>query len=130
MKKVFSYSEKEKSVSLASINLFFSALLGANLGTMNEVPLSEYFTMVLVLVGAVTAILMIAISQRHALLFRTVLVLLAVAILANLGADGTKREFLRLAITLTVWLGLLLLIRLTPFLRQDADNLDPAPDEV
>ncbi len=130
MRRPFSYSESEQRVTLASLNLFFSALLGANLGTMNEIPLPEYFKMVLLLVGAVTAILMIAVSELRAMILRIVLVLVAVALLASLGQGGTQREFNRLAITLAVWLGLLLLLRLSGFRGKDADEPSAVSDEV
>ena len=121
--RLFNYSAKEQRTTLASLNLFFSALLGANLGTMNEIPLSEYFKMVLLLVGAVTAILMIAVSKRGAIVFRTMLVLLAVGVLATSGTKGVEREFVRLAITLSLWLSLLLLLRLTPVVgKEDAGS--------
>jgi hypothetical protein len=85
--------------------------------------------MVLLLVGAVTAILMIAVSKRGAILFRTALVLLAVLLLATLGTDGAEREFLRLAITLSLWLGLLLVLRLASVAKAD-EGLVAESEEV
>ena len=65
MKALLSYPDNERRATAAGVNLFFSALLGANVGMMNDMPLNDYFKMMVLLTGAVTAIFTIAVSERR-----------------------------------------------------------------
>jgi hypothetical protein len=118
MRNLLSYPDDERRATTAGINLFFSALLGANLGAMNAMPLAEYFQLVLMLVGAVTGILTIAVSKRPVIIWTTaaalVLILGLVALIPDFGPAGVEAELDRLAVTLGVWAAMLVLLRLTP----------------
>ena len=108
------------SVSRATIdgvNLFFSALLGANVGVMNDMPLNDYFKMILLLTGAVTAIFTMAVSERRSVFWSTGLafavILLGLGVAPPVPSDESRQDFHRLVVTMGVWLGMLLLLRFT-----------------
>jgi hypothetical protein len=117
MKAVFSYPEKERRASLDGVNLFFSALLGANVGVMNDMPLNDYFKMILLLSGAVSAVFTIAVSERRSVMWTTALafavILLAMGVAPPVSSDESRQEFHRLVMTMAVWLAMLLLLRFT-----------------
>ena len=48
-----SQTGREKEALVQGTNLFFGALLGVNLGTANDLPLSVYALLVLLLAGTV-----------------------------------------------------------------------------
>ena len=118
MKGLLSYAQDERRATVAGINLFFSALLGANLGAMNSIPLSEYFQMVLILAGAVTAVLTLAVSKRPVIMWTTGLLLLLIlapfVLVDDFGPNRIAGELDRLAVTLAVWVVMLLMVRATP----------------
>ena len=118
MRKLLSYSGDERRATINGVNLFFSALLGANLGTLGDVPLDEYFQLIVILVGAVTAILTLAITRRRSTAiwtgFAIALLIFAIAILPGQRAQALADDFQRMAITLAVWLVMLLTVRFTP----------------
>ncbi len=55
----------DKAGSIDGLNLFFGALLGANLGTMQNVPLVDYVRLILILAGSVMTFRMISTSERR-----------------------------------------------------------------
>ena len=130
MKSLFTYPADERRATMAGINLFFSALLGANLGAMSALPLDDYFKMVLMLVGAVTAVLTIAISKRPVIVWTTAaalaVILGSVTLIRDLNPDGIGAEMDRLVVTLGVWVAMLVLLRLTP---SSEDQVEATPDE-
>ena len=128
--KLISYSGDERRATITGVNLFFSALLGANLGTLGDVPLDEYFQLIIILVGAVTAILTIAITRRRAMaIWSGLAVALIVGVIAFLPGRRMGEladDFHRMAITLGVWLAMLLVVRFTPEAErsEQADEVD------
>lgn len=116
--KLISYSGDERRATITGVNLFFSALLGANLGTLGDVPLDEYFQLIIILVGAVTAILTIAITRRRSMAiwsgFAVALIIGVIAFLPGRRMGELADDFQRMAITLGVWLTMLLVVRFTP----------------
>ncbi|MGZ8282306.1 MAG: hypothetical protein ACXWUN_05055, partial [Allosphingosinicella sp.] len=66
MARFWQQTEREKRSNVSGLSLFFGALLGANLGTLNELPLRDYVGLVVLLVGAVTTIqISIATDRRR-----------------------------------------------------------------
>ena len=65
----------EKVGSVDGLNLFFGALLGANLGTMQSLPLLQYGKLVILLAGTVIVLRMISTSERRAKVLALVAVL-------------------------------------------------------
>ena len=133
--KLISYSGDERRATISGVNLFFSALLGANLGTLGDVPLDQYFQLTIILVGAVTAILTIAITRRRSMaIWSGLAVALLVFVIAFVLGERMGElvdDFQRMAITLGVWLTMLLVVRFTPEAAAKAEQPEesgPAPD--
>jgi hypothetical protein len=117
MRTLFSQPENERHASLAAVNLFFGVLLGANLGSINSVPLFDYVKLVLLLGGSVMAIYTIAVSTR----WRTVTglavayaLLLGVTIVdSDIRPEGMETEMERIVATLGIWFLFVVIVRLT-----------------
>ena len=114
IKTLLTYTQDERRATLTGINLFFSALLGANLGGLSEVGLTDYAKYVILLAGAVTGVLTIGVAQRRSTVISTALAFAVVlgSIIVVPGIVG--EDFRRMAVTLIIWLVLLLLVRFTP----------------
>ena len=135
MRKLVSYSGDERRATITGVNLFFSALLGANLGTLGDVPLDEYFQLVVILVGAVTAILTIAITRRRVTAIwsgvAVVMIIAVIAILPGRRMGELADDFQRMAITLGVWLAMLLVVRFTPEAESATEQPEASdPDDL
>lgn len=113
-----------KSAAVDGLNLFFGALLGANLGTFEGLKLVHYLMMIALLAGMVMALRMFSAVQerRRVLILLGVYALLLGVILVSPGfrpqglSDG---DLNRLVATMAVWIGLALAIELSP-VRGDA----------
>jgi hypothetical protein len=115
MKWMFSYSDQERRANIAAVNLFFSALLGASLGSM--VSLSKYnFTMtIIILTGAVTGIFTIAFTDRRRMMVITgAMLAFVLACMSYLPNFPMQADTQRLTIALLIWLITLLAVRFTP----------------
>ena len=124
--KLISYAGDERRATISGVNLFFSALLGANLGTLGDVPLDQYLQLTIILVGAVTAILTIAITRRRSMAIwsglAVALLIFAIAFLPGRRMGELADDFQRMAITLGVWLIMLLVVRFTPEAGEKAER--------
>ena len=116
--KLISYAGDERRATISGVNLFFSALLGANLGTLGDVPLDQYLQLTIILVGAVTAILTIAITRRRSMAIwsglAVALLIFVIAFVVGRRMGELADDFQKMAITLGVWLVMLLVVRFTP----------------
>ncbi len=125
-----SYTEAERRSTLAGVNLFFGALLGAHLGTMDQLPLRDYILLVVLLAGAVTGILLVVSSRRMSVIWATVVIYVVVfgAILLVPAAQppNMEDELQRIVAMLAVWLVLLMGIRLQPAVPEEGE---PAGDK-
>src|SRR3954454_2340942 len=65
MKHIFRNTPGGKAGAIDGLNLFFGALLGANLGTMQMLVLPQYIELVLLLAGTVMVLRMISTSERR-----------------------------------------------------------------
>jgi len=129
--KLFRNSEGGKAGSLDGVNLFFGALLGANLGTLDHVPLFDYVKLVILLAGTVMTIRMMSTSRerRRVLLLVLFYVILisALLLLPDFRPEGMNPQDLnRLVATLAIWIGSVLLIELSPV---QEDSREPAASE-
>ena len=89
------------------LNLFFEALLGANLGTLDAMRLVDYIQLTTLLAATVMALRMVATAERRAYMFVVLamyaLLLVALVMLPNLKPEGLLVEDLhRLVATLAV----------------------------
>lgn len=123
LRALVTYTADERRATLAGVNLFFSALLGANLGSLNELSLFEYVRYVLLLAGAVTAVLTIGVARRRSTVFSTALAFGAVLTAILVVPDIVGDDFKRMAATLIIWLAMLLTVRITP----SADDASEPP---
>jgi hypothetical protein len=119
MKALFRYTPGEKAGSIDGLNLFFGALLGANLGTMQSLPIPEYVKLIILLAGTVIVLRMLSTSERRVKVF----LLLAVYVVLVGGIFFVPefkpkglpdRDLYKLLATLAIWLGFVLISELTP----------------
>jgi hypothetical protein len=129
MKNLFVSTEGGKAGAVDGLNLFFGALLGANLGTLEGLSLPEYVKLIVLLAGTVMALRMVSTSERRVYMFVVLglyaLLLVGVALVPELQPKGMRLEDLqRLLATLAVWVAFVLGSELTPVKRAEPP---PAP---
>jgi len=112
-------TQSSKVGSLDGLNLFFGALLGANLGTVEKIPLFDYVKLIILLAGTVMTIRIISTSkQRRYALGLTALYAVLIASMFfsdELRPEGmTPEEVNRLLATLGIWMVFVLAVELTP----------------
>lgn len=118
-RNLFRNSAGDKAGSIDGLNLFFGALLGANLGTMQGLPLSQYSRLILLLAGSVMALRMLSTSERRWKVFAVVaLCVAAIGGLLFIPAQQIKGlpadSLHKLIVTLAVWLVCVLLVEFSP----------------
>ena len=124
---IWSQTKREKLGTIDGINLFFGALLGANLGTLGTMPLGEYVKLVALLAGLVMTIRLVSVSERRGyalgmLAFYLVLVA-SILFLPALQPDGLSANDLnRLAATLIIWVSATMLTEFYP-IRETREGL-------
>jgi len=117
MKHLFRNTPGGKTGAIDGLNLFFGALLGANLGTMQALDLPQYIELVLLLAGTVMVLRMLSTSERP--IYMLVLVGIYIAIIATLlvflPPKGLPAADLhRLTVTLAIWVACILGAELSP----------------
>jgi drug/metabolite transporter (DMT)-like permease len=122
MKKFFRNTPGGKAGSIDGLNLFFGALLGANLGTMQSLPLYQYVQIILVLAGAVMVLRMISTSEQRgrvlALLAFYVVLVSGMVFIPALKPKGLPDADLQLIATLAIWITCVLMVEFSP-VRED-----------
>jgi hypothetical protein len=111
MKLLGRQTESGKVGGLDGLNLFFGALLGANLGTLEKLPLYEYVKPILLLSGTVMVIRMVSTSKDRPRMLRLVglyaVFLGGLSLIPGLRPKGMSIDDLhRLIATLGVWIEL------------------------
>jgi uncharacterized membrane protein YccC len=111
----FERSRGNKEGAMDGINLFFGALLGANLGTLEGLKLVTYVQLVVVLVGTVMALRMISTSEHNGkafvLLALYLCALLVMALVPGFQPPGLSSEHLnRLIATLIIWVVMVMML--------------------
>lgn len=126
------HTRREKRAYSAAINLFFGALLGANLGTAGTLPLSDYIFLVILLVGTVTTIHMSVVSERRGYMAALVLLYVMLFVLLYLRPESRpampEEDMLKLLATLAIWFGSATFIEFIPTVDPPART--PPPDEA
>ena len=129
-----SHTENERRSTLAGVNLFFGALLGAHLGTMSEVPIDKYIFLILLLSGAVMGIFLVASSVRKRVIWITVFAYAAlfagILYIPKIQPRGMEDEIQRIIAMLVIWLLLLLLIRFMAVLPEPEASEGARPLEI
>jgi hypothetical protein len=119
MRSLFRNTAAGKAGAVDGLNLFFGALLGANLGTLDRLRLVEYVQLAVLLAGTVMAVRMVSTSDRRGLTLAVlgiyVLLLAALVLLPGAKPDNMAVDDLhRLVATLAVWVIFILGLELSP----------------
>jgi hypothetical protein len=125
MKSLFVSTEGGKIGAIDGLNLFFGALLGANLGTLDRMPIREYVTLIVLLAGTVMTLRMISTSERRVVMLAVLavyaLLLVGLVMLPNFQPQGMSAgDVQRLAATLGIWILCVLGAELTPVRKAPA----------
>lgn len=108
-----------KAGAIDGLNLFFGALLGANLGTVSGMHLFDYTKLIFLLSGTVMVIRMLSTSERRGYMLLNValytVLIGAFLLFPPLQPKGMAIEDLhRLAVTLGIWVAFVLISELLP----------------
>lgn len=119
MRDLLTQTRRERAGNVDGINLFFGALLGANLGTTGTLPATSYAQLVALLVGLVITIRMVTVSERrlyaYGMLVAYVLLFGAVLLVPGFGIEGLSQADLdRLLLTLGIWVAATVIVDLLP----------------
>lgn len=129
-------TQRERRGGVDGINLFFGALLGANLGTLEQLPLSDYVKLIALLAFTVVGLRMVSTSERriYALLTLGIYVVLVglILFLPMLRPKGLPEPAVtRLGATLAVWVCAVLLLEFWPVKKPAVRPAEPpAPEEA
>jgi hypothetical protein len=132
MKSLFLNTAGDRIGAVDGLNLFFGALLGANLGTIDRLPIREYVTLIVFLAGTVMTLRMISTTERRVAMFIVLafyaLLLVGMVTLPSLHPRGMSADDVqRLVATLGVWILCVLGAELTPMRKQETPA-STAPD--
>jgi hypothetical protein len=133
MKRLLTSTDGGKAGAIDGLNLFFGALLGANLGTLDRMPLGEYVKLIFLLAGTVMALRMISTSERRGYMAVVILIygllIAGMATLPPLQPKGMNIDDLhRLVATLGIWVAFVLASEFSPMEKKPAPAI-PA-DEI
>jgi hypothetical protein len=108
---------REKSAMVDGIGLFFGALLGANLGTLDGLGLNDYVEIVFVLAATVMALRMFSMSERRLYAYGLLAVyagMIALYLHFQRPAGLAPGDADRLMVTLAIWLAAVVFVELHP----------------
>lgn len=130
MRRYLLLTSRERLGTIDGVNLFFGALLGANLGTLNTLSLSEYITFILFLAGTVMALRMISTSERRGFAIAFVAFYAALILgmwnVPSMQPRGLPEADLhRTLATLAIWIGTIVLQEISPVLEDPAEAPPP-----
>ncbi|QAY78014.1 hypothetical protein [Sphingosinicella sp. BN140058] len=135
MKSIWKQTKAEKLGFIDGFNLFFGALLGANLGTLGTVPLRDYVLLIILLAGTVAVLRMISTSERR--LYALASLALYVGLLAmvfgseRMAPNGlSEGDLHRLVATLAIWIVAVLAIEFAPTHAEDPVSSIPPADQA
>src|SRR5688572_20430555 len=136
MREYLVQTHRERRGGIDGVNLFFGALLGANLGTLEQLPMIDYLKLIVLLAGTVVGLRMISTSERRLYALLTLglyLVLVEFALFAPmLRPEGLSEPAItRLGATLGVWVGAVLLLEFWPVKKPGVrPAAEQAPEEA
>lgn len=112
-------TRREQDSYRNTVNLFFGALLGANLGTLGTIEVRDYVFLIAVLLGAVMSLQLVTAARSRAYALSMLAVGAGVLAVAYLDPDVRPRglsesDFQRILATLSVWLASIASVELTP----------------
>lgn len=127
MRALLTQTPREKVATVDGIGLFFGALLGANMGTLEGLDLHDYAILIIVLAATVMTLRVFSMSERRGYAYALLGLYVVIVGLflfvpgprpAGLAADDAAR----LAITLAVWLGAVLSVEFYPMAAPKDDQ--------
>jgi hypothetical protein len=136
MREYLRQTHSERMGGIDGLNLFFGALLGANLGTIERLPLFDYVQLIILLAGTVVTLRIVSTSERRAY------ALLSLGLYAGLVAFYLVAQSLRpeglspkaaaqLGATLAVWVLLVLTLEYWPTRPEEVRPAErPEPEEA
>lgn len=125
MKDLFRNTSGGKAGAIDGLNLFFGALLGANLGTIQGMSLPYYVELIFLLAAVVMTVRMLSTSPRRKLMLGSIFLyaIIGAAFLLwkPLQPKGIAvADLQRIATTLCIWVVLVLAAELSPVRDQPA----------
>ena len=125
MRSWFRNTPGGKAGAVDGLNLFFGALLGANLGTIQGMSLVDYVKMIVLLAGTVMVLRMLSTSERRVQMFITLgiyaLLIAGMLTVPTLQPKGVAQPDLqRLVATLAIWVLFVLGAELSPMQQESA----------
>jgi hypothetical protein len=119
MVSIFRQTHSDRAGGIDGLNLFFGALLGANLGTLEGLGLEDYVKLIVLLAGTVMTLRMVSVSERRRMVLATLafyaVLLWAVFTVPDLQPEGLALNDLhKLVATIAIWVGAVLLIEYWP----------------
>lgn len=119
MKDIFRSTAGGKAGAIDGLNLFFGALLGANLGTVQGMGLFDYVKLIVLLAGTVMVLRMLSTSERRVYMLVTLLfyvgIIAGVLLVPALQPKGMAvGDLQRLVATLGVWVAFVLAAEFSP----------------
>lgn len=129
----FKQTPSERASYRNTLNLFFGALLGANLGTLADIGLRDYAIIVVLLAGLVMSMQLVSAARSRRYAF-SLLAFYAGALAVGFGSGQLKppgmseADFSRLWATLGIWLGAIAVTELTPVVRPGHPAAQRKPD--
>ena len=129
---VLTYSDEERRATMVGVNLFFGALMGANLGVTERLPLGDYAQLVVLLCGMITGMFTIVVSQRRSVVIVTsgaIAVILGMIVLSavDLVPPDAVADLHRIIVTLLIWLAFIVAVKLTPAAKDRSPTPAPQP---
>jgi hypothetical protein len=131
MKRFLLLTDRERIGTTDGLNLFFGALLGANLGTLSSISLMEYSQFILLLAGTVMALRMISSTERRVYALGMLAVFAGFIALfwtvPDLKPEGlAEGDMKRILLTIAIWIGAVSMQELMPVLApEEAINAKP-----
>ena len=134
MREYLVQTQRERRGGIDGVNLFFGALLGANLGTLEQLPLYDYVKLIVLLAGTVVGLRMVSTSERRLYALLTLglyVALVGVTLFSPLVRPiGLPEPALtRLGVTLAVWIGAVLLLEFWPVKKPAVRPAEPQATE-
>ncbi len=133
MKSFMMQTRREKAGTTDGLNLFFGALLGANLGTLDALDIQDYCQITIMLAGTVMALRMVSTSERRVYALATLALygalILALLLIPDVQPEGmAKGDLHRLGATVVIWIFSILILEIWPMMSGTA--LSPDEEEA
>lgn len=126
MRDMFRSTSGGKAGAIDGLNLFFGALLGANLGSIQGMTLPYYVELIFLLAAVVMTVRMLSTSPRRTYMLASIALYVVIGAAFLLWKPFQPKgvapaDLQRIATTLAIWLALVLFTELSP-VRDTPEN--------